>query len=279
MVAGGPTVERVLRGEVAVVTGAARGQGLAEAAALAVAGAAVVLTDILGDDVARAAKELAADGLAVTGVAHDVRSAASWSEVVATAESAFGPVTALVNNAALPGRGDFDTVSVDDLRSIVDTNVVGTFLGAKACVPSMRSVGHGAIVNVSSAQAGRSAAFDPAYGASKGAVGALSLSLAAHLAPDGIRVNTVLPGFVATDMLGTLVGGDPGAASGLAARIPARRLADPSDIADVVVFLVSPAARYLVGAELVVDGGTGIVQMGYELVAGGGLGGAGHRQR
>lgn len=266
-----------LEGEVVVVTGAARGQGLAEAAALVAAGAAVVMTDILGDDVTRAAKELAAAGAAAVGVAHDVRSADSWAEVVAAAEQELGPVTALVNNAALAGRGSFDTVTVDDLRAIVDTNVAGAFLGAKACVPSMRAAGRGSIVNVSSAQAGRSAAFDPAYGASKGAVRSLSLSLAAHLAPDGIRVNTVFPGFVATDMLDSLVAGDAAAAGGLAARIPARRLADPSDVADVVVFLVSPASRYLVGAELVVDGGTGIVQMGYELVAGGGLGGGGGR--
>jgi 3alpha(or 20beta)-hydroxysteroid dehydrogenase len=277
MVAAGPS-EEVLRGEVAVVTGAARGQGLAEAAALAAAGAAVVMTDILGDDVARAAKELAADGFAVSAVAHDVRSAESWAEVVASADDTFGPVTALVNNAALPGRGSFDTVTVDDLMAIVETNVAGAFLGAKACVPSMRAVGHGVIVNVSSAQAGRSAAFDPAYGASKGAVGALSLSLAAHLAPDGIRVNTVLPGMVATEMLNTLVGDDQGAATSLAGRIPARRLADPADIADVVVFLVSPAARYVVGAELVVDGGTGIVQIGYDLVARGGIGRESRRQ-
>ncbi len=266
-----------LEGEVVVVTGAARGQGLAEAAALVAAGAAVVMTDILGGDVTRAAKELAATGAAAIGLSHDVRSAESWAEVVATATVELGPVTALVNNAALAGRGSFDTVTADDLRAVFDTNVAGAFLGAKACVPSMRAAGRGSIVNVSSAQAGRSAAFDPAYGASKGAVRSLSLSLAAHLAPDGIRVNTVFPGFVATAMLDTLVGGHGGLAAALADRIPARRLADPSEVADVVVFLVSPASRYLVGAELVVDGGTGIVQMGYELVAGGGLGG-GRRQ-
>ena len=130
-----------LEGEVVVVTGAARGQGLAEAAALVAAGAAVVMTDILGDDVTRAAKELAAAGAAAVGVAHDVRSADSWAEVVAAAEQELGPVTALVNNAALAGRGSFDTVTADDLRAVFDTNVAGAFLGAKACVPSMRAAG------------------------------------------------------------------------------------------------------------------------------------------
>lgn len=262
----------LLSGEVAIVTGAARGQGLAEARALADAGARVALTDILEDQVVEAALALAAQGHEVIGFGHDVRSQESWDAAVARTLAGFGAVTVLVNNAALAGRGSFDTVGLDDFRAIFETNVAGAFLGAKACVASMRAAGHGAIVNVSSAQAGLSAAFDPAYGASKSAIRSLSASLAAHLGPDGIRVNTVFPGFVGTDMLSALLSGSGGDEATLASRIPARRLADPTDIADAVVFLVSPSSRYIVGAELVVDGGTGIVQMGYETVAAGALG-------
>ena len=266
----------VLSGEVALVTGAARGQGMAEAQALAEAGAKVALTDILGDQVAEVAAALSAKGYEAIGLAHDVRSPQGWADVVDQTNTQLGTLTALVNNAALPGRGSFDVIGVEDFREIYETNVTGVFLGVKACVEAMRSAGRGSIVNVSSAQSGLSAAFDPAYGASKGAIRSLSKSLAAYLAPEGIRVNTVFPGFVGTEMLGSLVSGEGGDEASLAARIPARRLAAPADIADAVVFLVSRASRYVVGAELVVDGGTGIVQIGYELVAGGALGGRGH---
>lgn len=262
----------LLSGEIAVVTGSARGQGLIEAEALAEAGAEVVLTDILAEEVVEASKKLSDQGHRVIGISHDVRSPQSWSEVIERTSTEFGQVTILVNNAAVPGKGSFDDLLLSDWNNILETNVTGAFLGAKACVASMRARGHGSIINVSSAQAGLSAAFDPAYGASKGAVRSLSKSLAAHLAPDGIRVNTIFPGFVATDMFEVLMPDLDGGQPSLAGRIPARRLAVGSDIAEAVVFLASSKSSYVVGAELVVDGGTAIVQMGYDMVAGGGLG-------
>lgn len=257
-------------GEVVLVTGAAGGQGRAEAMAFAQRGASVVVTDIRGDAVEAVAEAIAAGGGDALGIEHDVSSESSWAAAVDAALGRFGRLTVLVNNAAVHGRGPLDRLRHDDWNAIVGVNAASVFLGARACMGAMEAAGHGVIVNISSAQAALMAAFDPAYGASKGAVTSASRSMAAYLAPRGIRVNTVYPGFIATEMLDDLNAG--GVPPEIVARIPARRVGTPDDIAEVVMFLASPAARYVIGADIVVDGGAGIVPIGYELFTQGSIG-------
>lgn len=253
--------------QVVLITGAAGGQGRAEAAAFAYQGARVALSDIRSDALEAVAGTLRSEGHEVLAVEHDVASPSSWDDVIEAVIGRFGGLTVLVNNAAVHGRGPLESLSLDDWRAIMDVNAASVFLGAKAALEPMVASGGGAIINVSSAQAALMAAFDPAYGASKGAVAAASRSMAAYLAPRGIRVNTLYPGLIATEMLDDLsAAGVPPAVMN---RIPLGRVGTPEDIAEVVLFLASPAARYVVGADIVVDGGAGIMPIGYDLMASG----------
>jgi 3alpha(or 20beta)-hydroxysteroid dehydrogenase len=242
-----------LSGKVAIVTGAAGGQGAAEARALLSHGARVVLTDIKSDEVLQVAKGLDPSGQTAFAVAHDIRSEESWAAVVTQTLERFGSLSVLVNNAAIGGRGSLDRLTLTDWNEMMTTNATSVFIGVKACVAALRAHANGAIVNISSALSGLGAAFDPGYGASKGAVRAASRSMALYLARDGIRLNTIYPGMIRTHMFDRLFGDrEP---SELDVPIPIGRMGTPEDVADVVVFLASDAARYVVGAEIVVDGG------------------------
>lgn len=256
-----------LEHQVVLITGAAGGQGRAEAVAFARQGAQVALSDIRGEAVQAVADALRQEGGDVLALEHDVASPSSWDAAIEAVVERFSGLSVLVNNAAVHGRGPLERLSLDDWRAIMDVNAASVFLGAKAAVEPMVASGGGAIINVSSAQAALMAGFDPAYGASKGAVVAASRSMAAYLAPRGIRVNTLYPGLIATEMLDDL--SRAGVPQAVVERIPLGRLGTPEDIADVVLFLASPAARYVVGADIVVDGGAGIMPIGYDLMASG----------
>ncbi|HTM58816.1 MAG TPA: SDR family NAD(P)-dependent oxidoreductase [Burkholderiales bacterium] len=239
-----------LSGKVALVTGAAGGQGEAEAQALLAHGARVVLSDIKTEAVREVARALDPTGQRALAVTHDIRHAESWSDVVGRCVSAFGGLSILVNNAAVGGRGSLDKLTSEDWEELIATNSTSVFIGVKACLAALRKSGNASIINISSALSGLGAAFDPAYGASKGAVRAMSRSMALYLARDGIRVNTVYPGMIRTHMMDRLFGD-----SEPPIPIPIGRMGTPEDVANVVVFLASDAARYVVGAEIVVDGG------------------------
>lgn len=232
-------------GKVVVLTGAARGQGAAEVAALAREGATVVATDILDEEGAALAGRLAADGLAVTYRHLDVRSQDGWAALA----DAVGRVDALVNNAGVAARERLPHVSLEVWQRTFDINVTGPLLGIQALVPRM---GPGAsIVNVCSvaALAGHAAA---AYTASKWALRGLTRTASLELGERGIRVNAVMPGLIETPMM---AGASPAFNAAALAEIPLGRTGTPGDVAPLLVFLVSDESAYMNGAELVVDGG------------------------
>jgi NAD(P)-dependent dehydrogenase (short-subunit alcohol dehydrogenase family) len=254
-----------LSGKVALITGAAGGQGAAEASALHAAGAQVVLTDIKADEVRAQAERIDPSGKRALGLAHDVRSEEQWAAVVGQTLERFGGLDVLVNNAAEGGRGSLDTLTLDDFKAVMETNATSVFLAVKACLGALRARPNAVVINISSSLSGLGAAFDPAYGASKGAVRAMSRSMAVYLARDGIRLNTIYPGNIRTAMFDRLWGDiDP---AEIASPIPLGRLGTPADIANLVVFLASEEASYIVGAEIIVDGGESLASAIWEQLA------------
>jgi 3alpha(or 20beta)-hydroxysteroid dehydrogenase len=236
-----------LDGRVALVTGAAspRGQGAAEARLFAREGAVVVLTDVSDEEGTETARSI---GEAAAYRRLDVTSETGWAAVVAWVLERHGRLDVLVNNAGIWLAKSLEETSLEDYRRVVEINQVGVFLGLRAVVPSMRAAGAGSIVNISSLAGLRGAQVPLAYAASKWAVRGMSRAAAAELAPSGIRVNAVFPGYVDTGMI------DAGHEE-IAQRVPlGRRLASPDEIAEAVLFLASDEARYVSGAELVVDG-------------------------
>lgn len=254
-----------LSGKVALVTGAAGGQGAAEARALFEAGARVVLTDIKADAVRETANGIDPSGAGTIAIEHDIRSQANWEEAVARTLERFGSLNVLVNNAAEGGRGSLDSLTLDDWHALMETNATSVFLGVKACLPALRARPKASVINVSSSLSGLGAAFDPAYGASKGAVRAMSRSMAVYLAREGIRLNTIYPGNIRTAMFDRLWSHVDEAE--IAGPVPLGRVGTPDDIAPLVVFLASDAAGYIVGAEIIVDGGEHLASAIWEQLA------------
>ena len=235
-------------GKVALVTGAARGQGEAEARLLAAEGATVVLADVR-DDTGRAAA--GAIGDAASYVHLDVSDLAMWEAVVAGVVEAHGRLDVLVNNAGLFRTGSLLEGSLDDWRTIMDVNCNGVFYGMRAAARPMIAQGGGSIVNISSVAGLTGSGGSFAYGTSKWAVRGMTKSAAQELARHKIRVNSVHPGLIDTPMLLDL-GRPP---DKLLRGVPMRRAAAPIEVAQVVLFLASDEASYVTGAEHVVDGG------------------------
>jgi NAD(P)-dependent dehydrogenase (short-subunit alcohol dehydrogenase family) len=243
-----------LDGRVAVVTGGSSGIGAAMASALARAGAEVVL-------VARDAARLgsAADGLRAAGgraawVSADLADRSAVERSADEAAAAFGPPDILVNCAGVNLRPPLDSLTVQDWDLTMAVNLTAPFLLGQRFGPSMASRGWGRIVNVTSQQAQRAFGNSGAYGASKGALAALTRSQSEAWARFGVCCNSVCPGFVAT-RLNAAVASDPERMTALAARTMAGRNGEPADFAGVAVFLASRASDYVTGQTLYVDGG------------------------
>jgi 3alpha(or 20beta)-hydroxysteroid dehydrogenase len=237
-----------LAGKVALITGAARGQGEAEARRFVAEGAQVLLTDVLDAEGEAVAAELG-DAAAYRHL--DVTSEEDWEGAVALAEERFGPLSILVNNA---GVLDFSPIQRQDLerfRRVIDINLVGTMLGIKVAAGSMQRAGGGSIINISSNAGIVGLPQASAYVASKWAVRGLSKSAAIDLGPLGIRVNSVHPGGIDTPM----VSFGSTEESLWAKKLPAGRMGRPEEVANVVTFLASDEASYVTGAEWSVDGG------------------------
>lgn len=231
---------------VALVTGAARGQGAAISERLLAAGFRVAACDVLVDDLATTVGRLGPDALAV----HlDVTSEVGWRDAVAATIDRFGSLSTLVNNAGVLHRASFDDETATGFERSWRVNCLGPFLGIQAALPQLRRAEGAAIVNTCSTGAVRPFPNHAAYGSSKWALRGLTQIAAAELAQAGIRVNAVFPGPVETPML------DDVTQSRLAQRAVAGRLGKPMEIADAVAFLVSEHASFITGSELVVDGG------------------------
>lgn len=238
-----------LTGKVAIVTGAARGQGEAEARLFAALGAEVVLTDVLVEEGQQVAESI---GAAARFVHHDVGNETDWRTAVDTAVGEFGLVDVLVNNAAICKVVPLAEQDTAGFEQMLRVNLIGAFLGMQAVTGPMQAAGGGSIVNISSQAGVQGLAGYTAYGASKWGLRGMSKVAAIELGPLGIRVNTVYPGMIDTPMIAHLevergLGGHPGA--------PLTRVGTPEEVADVVAFLASDASSYITGADLTVDGG------------------------
>lgn len=239
-------------GKVALVTGAARGIGAASAKRLIEEGAQVMLTDITDDLGEKAAHEL---GSRARYLHHDVTNESEWKQVVLDTEATLGPISVLVNNAGvLPLIGPIETLELSDYRRVIEINQVSTFLGMKSVLPSMKRAGGGSIINISSLAGLVGNPFTYAYTASKFAVRGMTKCAAIEFAPFEIRVNSIHPGLIRTQMtVGTANSEETVAIA--AAATPARRMGEAEEVANIVLLLASDEARYSTGAEFVIDGG------------------------
>jgi len=224
----------VLDGKVALITGAARGQGSAEAARFASEGAQVVAGDVLDHD----------------GIHLDVTSPDSWAAAVEHTVGLYGRIDVLVNNAGIHASALVHEMPEGDFRRVLDVNLLGPFLGIQAVVPHMQA--GSSIINVASLNGLAAQLTTAAYTASKFGVRGLTKAAALDLGPFGIRVNAILPGLVRTPMVAYVV---EEREEELAAGLPLGRIGEPLDIAGAAVFLASDDAAWISGTDLVVDGG------------------------
>jgi 3alpha(or 20beta)-hydroxysteroid dehydrogenase len=241
-----------VEGTVAIITGAARGQGAAEASLLAAHGAKVVLTDVLAEQGQTTADEIGASALFVE---QDVSSAEGWQEVVATTLAAFGRVDVLVNNAAISRPLKLEDTDPETYDLLYRVNQRSVYLGMRAVLAPMKRQGGGSIINISSVAGlqGTNTLF--AYGATKWAVRGMTKSAALELARYKIRVNTILPGVIDTPILGD----NPDRMNEVLVKTtPMRRLGQPAEIAEAVLFLASPRSSFVTGADFAIDGGMSI---------------------
>jgi 3alpha(or 20beta)-hydroxysteroid dehydrogenase len=236
-----------LDGKIAIITGAARGQGAAEARLFAAEGARVVLADVLDDEGEAVAAEI---GDAAVYTHLDVTDEPQWQAAVALAEDRFGPVTVLVNNAGILLFQPLHKTDLADFDRVMRVNVQGVFLGMKSVTPSMTKAGGGSIVNISSTAGLQGLPHLGAYVASKWAVRGLTKTAAIDLGHRNIRVNSVHPGGIDTPMVAGTSGDAP-----FYKRLPVPRMGSADEAARAVLFLASDEASYIAGAELAVDGG------------------------
>jgi 3alpha(or 20beta)-hydroxysteroid dehydrogenase len=259
-----------LDGKVALITGGARGMGESHVRAFAAEGARVVFGDVL-DDKGKAVAESFGDS--VRYMHHDVTSEDDWASAVAATVEAFGQLDVLVNNAGILKFGRIEDMPLAEFRRVVEVNTFGQWLGMKSVIAPMREAGGGSIVNISSIEGFAGASGLSAYSASKFAVRGMTKAAAQELGGYGIRVNSVHPGSILTDMVleaaqslgvgkGTDGQGNERGHRGGADHykrflesIPLSRIGEAADVTHMVVFLASDESKYSTGSEFVVDGG------------------------
>ncbi len=244
-----------LDGEVALVTGAASGIGRAIAQAIAASGAAVGLVDLAEDASEETADEISGAGGRAVPIAADVTDLAQLRVAVERTEATYGPLSLAVNSAGIANAAAAESMSVDQWQRVYDIDVTGVFLSCQAEADAMLRRGRGSIVNISSMSGTivNRGLQQVHYNSAKAAVSHLTRSLAMEWVDRGVRVNAVSPGYTATPMntrpeMVDLV-------EKFSQEIPMGRYAKPEEIAGPVVFLLSPAASYCTGVDLLVDGG------------------------
>jgi 3alpha(or 20beta)-hydroxysteroid dehydrogenase len=242
-----------LDGKVAIITGAARGQGAAAARLFAAEGARVVVADVLDD----LGKELAESIGGAALYRHlDVSSEDDWNGVVDEVVEMLGGVDILVNNAGVLRFAALTEMPLEDYLRVVNVNQVGTFLGMRAVAKAMIAAGKGgSIVNISSVEGLAGMPYLTAYTSTKFAIRGMTKVAALELGRHGIRVNSVHPGMIETDMVKDAAGGHDVDLSPAVKRIALNRIGQPEDIAQVVLFLAGDRSAYVTGAELAADGG------------------------
>jgi 3(or 17)beta-hydroxysteroid dehydrogenase len=244
-----------LAGKVALVSGGASGMGQSEAAIFAREGAKVTVGDILEAEGRQVAEKIVKNGGQGLFVKLDVTSEADWREAITATLRSFGKLDILVNNAGISGTFDPDMLSTAAWDALMAVNAKGVFLGMKYAIPALKQAGGGAIVNISSISGfvGQDKVH-MAYNASKGAVRIMTKTAAVQYASDGIRVNSVHPGFM-PPMRTSKASADPAWRARVLEAVPMKRAGRVEEVAHAVLFLASDEASYITGTELVVDGG------------------------
>ena len=250
-----------LEGKVALVTGAAAGvegalMGFGGAAARLFAreGAKVVLTDILLEQGERSAAEIREMGGDAIFVKLDVTSDEDWQKAIEATLAAYGRLDVMINNAGTGAPANVEDTTVDVWDGQMDVHAKGVFLGTKHAIPEMRKVGGGSIINTSSIYGLVGSPGSTAYHAAKGAIRIFSKAAAIQYAPDGIRVNSIHPGFMRTPMTRPRYE-DPVRHTELLERIPMGRMGTADEIAYGMLYLASDESAFVTGSELVIDGG------------------------
>ncbi|MFS2202698.1 glucose 1-dehydrogenase [Pseudomonas sp. Pseusp3] len=240
-----------VEGKVCIITGAASGIGREDALLLASEGAKVVLTDLNEEAGRQVAAEIGANALFIR---HDIASESDWQNVVKTTVEHFGRLDVLVNNAAILALGSIEDTTLELWQKVQKINGDGYFLGCKYAIQAMKETGGGSIINMSSVAALGAMPMFCAYSASKGAVAAMTRSIALHCKQQGyrIRCNSVHPDGVNTPMTQALAGGQA-IPQEVLDQDPMNRMAAPRDIANVVLFLATDESRFVNGAEIRVD--------------------------
>jgi NAD(P)-dependent dehydrogenase (short-subunit alcohol dehydrogenase family) len=238
-----------------IVTGGAQGIGEACARRLVQDGAAVALWDLADARGQALAADLSAQGGRAVYCRCDVSRKAEVDAALAASVAALGPIDGLVNNAGIFKAAEFLDITEADWDAVIAVNLKGSFLVGQAVARGMAAAGRGAIVNMSSVNGTLTIPSIASYNASKGGINQLTRVMALSLADKGVRVNAVAPGTIATELAKNAVLTSDEARSRILSRTPMKRLGEPSEIADVVAWLLSDAASYVTGEIVVVDGG------------------------
>ncbi|HYQ65756.1 glucose 1-dehydrogenase [Actinophytocola sp.] len=239
-----------LSGKIALITGAAGGQGAAAARRFAEEDARVVVADVRDDEGKALADELGAHFVHL-----DVSEEDGWAAAVAEVTEVYAPPNVLVNNAGILHFARLQDTTLADYQRVIQINQVGTFLGMRAVVRGMVKAGGGSIINVSSIEGLRAAPLLSAYTASKFAIRGMTKVAALELAGKGVRVNSVHPGMIETGMLPNALGGQAVDLTFAGKKVPLGRVGQPEEVAQLTVFLASDESSYCTGAEFVADGG------------------------
>lgn len=243
-----------LDGKVAIITGAASGQGAYEAELFAKEGAKVVATDVQSDLLGKVVLHITGHGGQAVALKHNVACEEEWQEVVQKTINLYGQVDILVNNAGVIFQNKVKDVSLDEWNKTMNINSTGVFLGMKYVIPEMIKAGGGSIINISSIDSLIGGSSSAAYTASKGAVRSLTKSAAVDYAKEKVRVNSVFPGFIITPMIAEQLA-DEKRRESIENSTVLPFMGEPEDVAYGVLYLASDEARFVTGSELIIDGG------------------------